>query len=67
MWVPIVIHYINNNMAVVVTQSTDLGNQVYRWEDVLFLLIINGILFVPFLFTKVYKRPKKQENLVSEA
>lgn len=67
LWVPIVIHYINNNMAVVVTQSTDLGNQVYRWEDVLFLLLINGILFVPFLFTKVYKKPKKQENAVSEA
>jgi len=67
MWVPIVIHYINNNMAVVVTQSTELDNQVYGWEDVLFLLIINGILFIPFLFTKVYKRPKKQENLVSEA
>lgn len=54
-WVPIVIHYINNNMAVVVTQSTDLGNQVYRWQDVLILLVINGIVFMPFLFTKVYK------------
>ncbi len=61
MWVPIVIHYINNNMAVVITQSTDLGNQVYRWEDVLLLLLINGVLFVPFLFTKVYKKPEKRE------
>lgn len=58
LWVPIVIHYINNNMAVVMTQSADLGNQVYRWQDILMALVINGIVFMPFLFTKVYKGDK---------
>ncbi|MCM1144694.1 MAG: CPBP family intramembrane metalloprotease [Blautia sp.] len=60
LWVPILIHYINNNMAVVITQSADLGNQVYRWQDVLFLLVINGICFVPFLFTKVFKEEERE-------
>lgn len=59
MWVPIVIHYINNNMAAVLTRSVDLGNQVYGWKEVLTILILNGILFVPFLFTKVYKENAK--------
>lgn len=58
MWVPIVIHYINNNMAAVLTGSADLGNQVYGWKEVLTILVLNGILFVPFLFTKVYKEQK---------
>lgn len=48
-------HYINNNMAVVLTGSSDLGNNVYGWKDVLMLLIINGILFMLFLFSKVYR------------
>lgn len=56
MWVPIVAHYINNNMGAVFTGSVDFGNQVYGWKDVLLLLVINGIVFVPFLFTKVYKK-----------
>lgn len=56
LWVPIVIHYINNNMGVALIQSADIGNQVYSWQDVLMLLILNGIVFMPFLFTKVYKK-----------
>lgn len=59
MWVPIVIHYINNNMAAVLTGSADFGNQVYGWKEVLMILVLNGILFVPFLFTKVYKEQKE--------
>lgn len=56
LWVPIVIHYINNNMVLVLAQSTDIGNQVYRWQDVLITLVHAIVLFMPFLFTKVYKK-----------
>ncbi len=56
MWVPIVIHFINNNMIVVITKSTELGNNVYSWKDVLSVLIMDAIVFLPFLFTKVYKK-----------
>lgn len=60
MWVPIIVHYINNNMAVVLTQSADLSNQVYRWQDVLALLVINGIAFVLFLFTKEFREQSEE-------
>lgn len=59
MWVPVVMHYINNNMALVLTGSADLGNNVYGWKDVLMLLVINGIVFLPFLFSKVYREEKE--------
>lgn len=59
-WVPVVIHYINNNMTAVLTGSINLGNQVYGWKDILIILILNGILFMPFLFTKVYKEKGKE-------
>lgn len=58
-WVPVVMHYINNNMAMILTGSADLGNNVYGWKDVLMLLVINGIVFLPFLFSKVYREEKE--------
>lgn len=54
MWVPIAIHFINNNMSALISGG-ELGNQVYRWQDVFIILVTQMIVFVPFLFTKVYK------------
>ncbi|MCM1125361.1 MAG: CPBP family intramembrane metalloprotease [Lachnospiraceae bacterium] len=62
-WVPIVIHYINNNMAAVISGTGNLGDQVYGWKDVLLLFIINGIVFLPFLFTKIYQERKETAPL----
>lgn len=59
-WVPVVMHYINNNMAMVVTGSADLGNNVYGWKDVLVLLAVNGIAFMPFLFSTVYREKESE-------
>ena len=33
-WVPVAIHFINNNMSALLAGG-DLGNQVYRWQDTL--------------------------------
>lgn len=57
-WVVIIAHFINNNMAPVIsgTFSADvLSNQTIRWADVLFLLVVNSILFLGFLTAKVFK------------
>lgn len=62
-WVPVVMHYTNNNMALVLTGSTDLGNNVYGWKDVLMLFVINGIVFLPFLFSKVYQEKKESVQM----
>lgn len=53
-WVPVAIHFMNNNMSALLSGG-ELGNQVYRWQDTLIILIVQGIVYVPFLFTKVYK------------
>lgn len=57
-WVPVVMHFLNNNMVVVVTGSADISGQVYRWIDVPVMLLID-LVFIVFLFTKVYRTPKQ--------
>ena len=48
------VHFINNNMSALLAGG-DLGNQVYSWQDTLIVLIVQVVVYVPFLFTKVYK------------
>lgn len=60
-WVPVVMHYINNNMIAVLTGSTDIGGQVYRWLDVPLMLLVDAV-FILFLFSKVYRRKDKDAN-----
>ena len=59
-WVPVIMHYINNNMIAVLTGSADLSNQTYRWVDIPILIIVN-LVFIVFIFSKVYK--KKEETV----
>lgn len=66
-WVPVVMHYINNNMAMVLTGSADLGNHVYGWKDVLMLLVINGIVFLPFLFSRVFRECMSESHMEQQA
>lgn len=57
-WVPVVMHYINNNMIAVLTGSTDISGNVYRWQDVPLTLLVDAV-FILFLFSKVYRRKEK--------
>lgn len=59
-WVPVIMHYINNNMIAVLTGSADLSNQTYRWVDIPIMIIVN-LVFIVFIFSKVYK--KKEETV----
>lgn len=61
-WVPIVMHYINNNMIVVITGSADLSGRVYHWIDIPISLLIN-LVFILFLFSDVYRKKKTTESL----
>lgn len=47
----------------VVTGSADLGNNVYGWKDVLVLLAVNGIAFMPFLFSRVYREKESESDM----
>lgn len=63
-WVPVAMHFLNNNMIAVVTGSVDINNQVYRWIDIPVMIAAN-IVFILFIFSKVYK--EKKEAVVQEA
>lgn len=57
-WVVVILHFANNNLVPVVTgtYSADvLQNQQMTWGTVLYSLVVNGILFLWVLFTKVYR------------
>lgn len=64
-WVAVIMHYLNNNLVAVIAGSADvISGQVIAWRDVLILLILNCILFVPFIFTKIYG--KKEQSAGEE-
>lgn len=60
-WVPAVIHYLNNNLILVLAGSEDpsiLSSQTITWSELLPALLLNGILFGVFLLTKEFRRKK---------
>lgn len=54
-WVPVLLHYLNNNMILVWIGSADISNQIYTWADVGVSAILYGLMFLPFLASKVFK------------
>lgn len=57
-WVPVLLHYLNNNMILVWTGTADIGNQVYTWWDILLSAVMYGVMFLPFLASRVFKEDK---------
>lgn len=58
-WVPVILHFLNNNLTVVVTNtySADiLQNQQVTWGMLPMSLLLNGILFGVFLFAKEFRK-----------
>lgn len=58
-WVPILLHYLNNNMILVWTGTADISNQVIRWADVGVSAVMYAAVFLPFLAAKCYRRGEK--------
>lgn len=57
-WVPVALHFMNNNLIPVITgnYSADvLQNQAIAWGDLVPALLLNGLVFGPFLFSKVFQ------------
>lgn len=59
-WVPVIMHYINNNMIPLITGTVDISNQVYRWVDIP-ILILTNLIFMVFIFSKIFKRKEEKE------
>ena len=56
-WVPVILHFLNNNLVVILNSGNAgaINNQLISWADVLLLLILNLVLFVPFILTKEFR------------
>lgn len=55
-WVPVLLHYLNNNMILVWSGTTEISNQVYSWADIVLTAILYGIVFLPFLCSKIFRK-----------
>lgn len=64
-WVAVTMHYINNNMIAVLSGTTDIGGQVYKWTDVPVMLALN-LMFIVFIFAKAYRMPLTSPEEVSD-
>lgn len=60
-WVPVILHFLNNNLVVIWNSGNAgaINNQLISWADVLLLLILNLVLFVPFILTKEFRGAEK--------
>lgn len=54
-WVPVMMHYINNNMIAVISGVDSMSNQIIRWTDIPLSLLFN-LVFIAFIFSKVFKK-----------
>lgn len=58
-WVPVIMHFLNNNLILLFAGTGEVSNQVIGWKDVGLLLIVNAVLFMPVLLSKSYKADMK--------
>lgn len=61
-WVPVLLHYCNNNLIMVFSGTAEISNQVYTWRDILMVLVLNSILYLPFLASPVFKSQQDAVN-----
>ena len=55
-WVPVLLHYLNNNGILVWAGTADISNQVYTWGEIASTAVLYGIFFLPFLAARIYKK-----------
>lgn len=58
LWVPVIMHFLNNNLGIVFIPDLSYQNQVYSWPDVMFSILFLVVLHLPFLADKVFSRPR---------
>lgn len=57
-WVPVVVHFLNNNLIPVLAGTTQLSNQIFHWWDMLPMLLLTAVFFLPFLASRVFQKEK---------
>lgn len=64
-WVPVILHYINNNLIPVITgnyTASVLENQEITWAALIPALLVNGILFGGFLLSGVFSEKNREKR-----
>ena len=61
-WVPVLLHYLNNNGILVWSGTADISNQVYTWGDIGMTAVLYGVLFLPFLASRIFKEDSKVQS-----
>ena len=61
-WVPVLLHYLNNNGILVWSGTADISNQVYTWGDIGVTAVLYGVLFLPFLVSRIFKEDSKVQS-----
>ena len=67
-WIPVAMHFLNNNLMPVLSGALSadvLQEQHVTWQDLVLILIIDLIVFCPFILTKVYKEKKENKEAVN--
>lgn len=62
-WVPVILHYINNNMIVLFSggESVNIeGSQMGSWKDLLLVLVLNLVFYCSVLFTKTFRKHQQE-------
>lgn len=59
-WVPVVLHYLNNNGILVWAGTADISNQVYTWGDIGATAVLYGVFFLPFLAARIFRKETVQ-------
>ena len=59
-WVPVILHFLNNNLSAILSGGSmdAFQNQSVAWGELLPVILINGIVFGGFLFTKPFRLQK---------
>lgn len=61
LWSVIIIHLINNSMALT---DNNLGGVVLTPKSLILNIIICAVIFLPFIFTKEYSRENSEKILL---
>lgn len=55
-WVPVIMHFLNNNLLAPLSEQggQTAGGTVLSWNDVLISLAVNAVVFMPFIFSRIF-------------
>lgn len=62
-WVAVALHFLNNNLIPILSGNYTSGvleNQTVTWNELLAALVLNGLIFGGFLFTKPFRRAAQE-------